>query len=268
MNFLYVQLLKRKEYMEMLLSDIESELLLAPKGNLRVRNDNGIPRYYHLTKRGDTQGKYIQKKNKLLACQLAQKDYLQRLQREAERELESINIYLLNHGEADLEKVYEELNPYRKEIVAPMIITDEMYAKQWENEPYETNPYYPDEKVYPTKRDELVRSKSEVLLADMYYELGIPYRYEAELQLKNGKRKYPDFTLLDMHARKVIYHEHLGLLDNEEYLHANLVKLDEYRRNGIYPGKNLIITYEGEGCYINIKEIKQMIQEIFSIRKK
>ena len=71
-----------------------------------------------------------------------------------------------------------------------------------------------------------------------------------------------------MHARKVIYHEHLGLLDNEEYLHANLVKLDEYRRNGIYPGKNLIITYEGEGCYINIKEIKQMIQEIFSIRKK
>ena len=30
------------------------------------------------------------------------------------------------------------------------------------------------------------------------------------------------------------------------YLHANLVKLDEYRRNGIYPGKNLIITYEGK----------------------
>ena len=61
----------------------------------------------------------------------------------------------------------------------------------------------------------------------------------------------------------MIYHEHLGLMDNEEYRHANLIKLDEYRRNGIYPGKNLIITYEGDECYINIKEIKQMIQEIF-----
>ena len=201
MNFLYVQLLKRKEYLEMLLSDIASELLLAPQGNLRVRNDNGIPRYYHLTKRGDTQGKYIQKKNASLACQLAQKDYLQRLQREVEKELESINIYLSNHGEADLENVYEGLNPYRKEIVLPMIITDEMYVEQWENEQYEINPYHPEEKVYPTKKDEFVRSKSEVLLADMYCELGIPYRYEAELRLKNGKRRYPDFTLLNIKTR-------------------------------------------------------------------
>lgn len=69
-----------------------------------------------------------------------------------------------------------------------MIITDEMYAEQWENEQYEVNPYYQEEKVYPTKKDEFVRSKSEVLLADMYYELGIPYRYEAELRLKNGKK--------------------------------------------------------------------------------
>ena len=43
----------------------------------------------------------------------------------------------------------------------------------------------------------------------------------------------------------------------------NLQKLDEYRRNGIYPGKNLIITYEAEGSYLNIKEIRQMVKEIF-----
>ena len=50
--------------------------------------------------------------------------------------------------------------------------------------------------VYETKKNELVRTKSEMMLADMYYELGIPYRYEAQLLLKNGKKKYPDFTLL------------------------------------------------------------------------
>ena len=36
----------------------------------------------------------------------------------------------------------------------------------------------------------------------MYYELGIPYRYEAELRLRNGKRKYPDFTLLNTKKEK------------------------------------------------------------------
>lgn len=263
MNQLFHELNKRREYLKDLMREIDSQLIASPQGNLRVSKIKGIPRYYHMTKPGDTQGKYIQKKNKNLACQLAQKDYLQKLYREAARELESINIYLTNHKETDLENIYDGLNQYRKEIVTPLVITDEMYAEQWLKEPYQTNPYYLEEKVYPTKRDEMVRSKSEVMLADMYYELGIPYRYEAELRLKNGKRKYPDFTLFNTRTREVIYHEHLGLMDNEEYRQANFNKLDEYRRSGIYLGKNLIITYEGEGCYLNIKEIKQMIKQMF-----
>ena len=44
-------------------------------------------------------------------------------------------------------------------------------AKEWEKENYNTNPYYPEQKVYPTKKDEMVRSKSEVMLADMYCEM-------------------------------------------------------------------------------------------------
>lgn len=170
MNLLRLQLLKRKEYLERLLSDITHQLASTPHGNLRIRNDNGIPRYYHMIKPGDTQGKYIQKKNKNLACQLAQKDYMQKLYREAERELKDINMYLVNHGETDLEDIYTSLNQYRKNIVEPMAIPDDIFVWQWENEQYEVNPYYQEEKVYPTKKDEFVRSKSEVLLADMYYE--------------------------------------------------------------------------------------------------
>lgn len=170
MNLLRLQLLKRKEYLERLLSDITHQLASTPHGNLRIRNDNGIPRYYHMIKPGDTRGKYIQKKNKNLACQLAQKDYMQKLYREAERELKDINMYLVNHGETDLEDIYTSLNQYRKNIVEPMAIPDDIFVWQWENEQYEVNPYYQEEKVYPTKKDEFVRSKSEVLLADMYYE--------------------------------------------------------------------------------------------------
>ena len=101
------------------------------------------------------------------------------------------------------------------------------------------------------------------MIADMYYELNIPYRYEAELHLLNGKIKYPDFTLLNVNRREVIYHEHLGLLDDADYRKANLIKLNEYQKNGIYLGKNLIITYEAEGVYLNILELKNMCRKLF-----
>ena len=262
MNQLYQHMVKRKLYLEKLLEQIRLESSNLPEGRLRVCNDRGIARYYHVSCSGDTQGKYIPRKEAEKASCLAQKDYLQKLYRNIKDELMDIEKYLSKHSSQALENVYDELNAYRKNLVKPLVVSDQIYQKQWKSQVYESNPYYPEEKVYITKKDEMVRSKSEVMLADMYYELGIPYRYEAELKLMDGKIKYPDFTVLKMSTREVFYHEHFGLLDDEEYRRANLVKLDEYRRNGIFPGKNLIITYETAGCYLNIKEIKRMIKEI------
>lgn len=265
MNDLIPHLLKRKNYLEQLLIEITRQRQIFPEGNLRVRNDGGIPRYYHIVEAGDTAGKYLTKKEKEIARQLAQKDYENKLYDAAEKELTDINVYLRKYGQSKLEKVYSDMNEYRKCLVDPLVMPDDMFEARWQEEPYEVNPYTPEEKVYHTKKGELVRSKSEVMLADMYYELGIPYRYEAQLLLKNGKKKYPDFTLLKTKTREIIYHEHLGLMDHEQYRQMNLAKLDEYRRNGIYPGKNLIITYEGEGSYLNIREIRQMVKELWNM---
>lgn len=262
MNLLHYQMTKRKEYLEDLKKRLEQEMKHFPEGNLRTSKDRGIPRYFHVLNPNDTRGQYIPKGNTELAQQLAQKDYAQKLYKKVTAELTDINKFLKRHNSCELEQVHTNMNTYRKELITPMIIPDELFVQAWEQESYNTNPYYPEQRVYPTKKDELVRSKSEVMLADMYYEMGIPYRYEAELVLKDGKKKYPDFTLLKKSTREIIYHEHLGLLDDEEYREANFAKLEEYRKNGIYPGKNLILTYEAEGCYLNIKDVKKMVGEI------
>ena len=263
MNRLFCELVQRKEYLEKLLAELSQELINSPQGKLRVSNDRGNPRYYQIIESKDTHGRYITQKEMNLAYQLAQKDYMKKLHRKAVEELKDINEYLSKHKAEDLQKVFSDLNKYRKQLVSPLIMTEEMLVKQWEKEDYKSNPYCLEEKVYITKKGDYVRSKSEVLLADMYFELGIPYRYEAQICLKNGKKKYPDFTLLKVSTSEIIYHEHMGLLDNDEYRQANLVKLDEYRRSKIYPGKNLIITYEAEGCYLNIQEIQEMVKDIF-----
>ena len=72
----------------------------------------------------------------------------------------------------------------------------------------------------------------------------IPYRYEYPLKLKDLGIVYPDFTLLKVATQEEIYWEHFGMMDNPAYCQKAIQKLHTYGRNGIYPGKNLIVTFE------------------------
>ncbi|MEE3440399.1 MAG: hypothetical protein VZR07_10670, partial [Ruminococcus sp.] len=50
---------------------------------------------------------------------------------------------------------------------------------------------------FETQRGEIVRSKSEVIIADALYYANIPYHYEKPIKV--GDRViYPDFTVLNV----------------------------------------------------------------------
>lgn len=51
--------------------------------------------------------------------------------------------------------------------------------------------------VHRTERGELVRSKSELVIADKLHARSVDYAYEQPLTLSNGRTKYPDFTIVD-----------------------------------------------------------------------
>ncbi len=142
---------------------------------------------------------------------------------------------------------------------------DDLYEKQWKDQAFKTNQYMPEAKIYDTRNGEKVRSKTEAILADMFLELGIPYHYEQALLLDKGILRYPDFTLLKTKTREEFYLEHFGLLDDEEYRNKSLHKLDEYRNNGIFLGKNLIITYESSECPFDILGTRNMIKALFQL---
>jgi len=72
----------------------------------------------------------------------------------------------------------------------------------------------------------------------------------------------PDFSLWDKKRRRVIYHEHFGKMDDPVYRKRNLKKIDDYRRNGIFSAKNLIMTFEGEGTSLNMREMRAMIEDL------
>jgi hypothetical protein len=56
--------------------------------------------------------------------------------------------------------------------------------------------FFEDRLIHRTRKGELVRSKSEVIVADRLADLNVNYAYEKELVI-DGVSKFPDFTIED-----------------------------------------------------------------------
>jgi energy-coupling factor transporter ATP-binding protein EcfA2 len=87
--------------------------------------------------------------------------------------------------------------------------------------------------VHRTARGELVRSKSEVIIANILHGLGVPYSYEQPFVGADGTTRYPDFTIDDAESGKRLYLEHLGMLHDPAYERRWAEKLKWYRDQGI-----------------------------------
>ncbi len=243
----------------------EKEKERFPEGNLRVSGSSHYRYYYNVIPGGPKAGEYIKANNKSLAALLAQKDYNRHFLNFAQKELVALEKLegLLIPCKTDL--AFTDLCKGRKELVKPYIIPDEIYLKNWLGQSFQANQYLAEKKVYPTKQGEKVRSKSEAIIANILYDLKIPYHYEKPLKLECGTIAYPDFTLLDLVNRKEKYWEHFGLITKKDYLDKALQKLDYYSRNGIYTGDNLIITFESEDHPLDADVIEAMLRTLFRI---
>lgn len=238
-----------------------------PEGRLRVANGKQQRRFYKVLDASDKNGKYIPKADMTQVKALAQKRYNQQFIKAAKFEKEVIENCMAELAKYNAEAVFEELPQFRKELVKPYILSDELYAQAWQKKRCKTSTYREEEKKYATRKGEKVRSKSEAIIADILFEFGIPYFYEKELRLSDGLVKYPDFTLLNIRERKEFYLEHMGRLDDDGYRKDNLKKLNEYQRNGIHTGNNLILTHEDFNNPLDIEGIRKMLWDTFCATK-
>jgi len=113
--------------------------------------------------------------------------------------------------------------------------------------------------IHRTARGELVRSKSEVIIADALFNKGIDYEYEKELHLNEDGIKSPDFTIEDAESGRKFYWEHCGMMSNETYRHRWECKRMVYEKHDIVEGKNLIVSYDKANGSIDSQEIRKLI---------
>jgi ATP-dependent DNA helicase RecQ len=93
-------------------------------------------------------------------------------------------------------------------------------------------------RIYQTLSGDRVRSKSEVIIANILFERKIPFTYEEPLVV-DGQSYSPDFTI--RWKGRTYYWEHLGLLDHEQYFGDWKAKESMYKKH--FPG-SLITTIE------------------------
>lgn len=101
--------------------------------------------------------------------------------------------------------------------------------------------------VHMTSAGFAVRSKTELMIAEMLNFAGISFTYEKPLRLKTPEGMYvtvhPDFTFRDRYGGYV-YWEHFGMLGDRRYREKTMNKLTTYIENGIVPSINLVMTAE------------------------
>ena len=233
----------------------------APTGELRVIRHHTNYQYYHSL---PGQRNYISKKSPKLAIKLAQKEYDQTVLAKALTFQKQVDA-LWHTLEVDFDDIINQFPEEKKKLIKPYFSSDDEFIKKWESMSYDGKLI--DESIPElfSNNGEQVRSKSEKIIADKLAEMGIPYRYEAPLFLGTMGIVYPDFTLLKVCTREVIYWEHLGMMDDPNYVHKALNKINTYIRNGYIPGKNLLLTFESKTIPLNMRNVESQLRAILCL---
>ena len=247
---------------EKILSELEklNGTVSEPVKLRAVKHRDGY-QYFLRREKSDTNGEYIRKEEITKAITLAKIEYDEKLLvflRNAKNALEKcIASEVINPYEAAL----NEISSGKRVLIESHYLSDEDYIKRWKEQEYECLFFKEGYPEYYTRKGLRVRSKSEVIIADILDELSIPFLYEKPLQLKK-KTVHPDFTLLNIKERNEVYWEHFGMMDDRDYRDEALLKIREYEANGLYQHNSVIWTFESGKYPINTRDIRKMIKNL------
>lgn len=228
-----------------------------PDSHVYISYSNGSPQYY--LKSEDKPRLYVKKKDIRNIAKYAQRDYEKEMNKHLLL-LEKNLIHFLDRYDIEKIKRYDYYSPAKRALIKPLVSSDYLFTEEWYKEHPGQRNSYPEEGMYQTNRGEMVRSKSEKIIADALDKFNVPYQYEPLLEL-GYNTVYPDFAVLNLRTRKTLYWEHLGLLSDGDYAEKNFRKIHDYEKNGFLQGRDLIITMETSDVPLDIKLVEQKIKE-------
>ena len=254
------ELEERRESLGTMIQMLRESIEKAPDGKIYTSCSNGVQQYYFMEQ---GRKKYIPAAKKESALSIVQREYDERLLRICQKEYKAIDRFLRSFHPEIIEEFIQSLSPARKKTVDLRYVSAEQFAAQvtvFATEQYKRkeNTYPPSDR-FTTRQGVCVRSKSELIIANMLDRHGLQYYYELPLETGPDVWAFPDFTVVDVSRRRLVYWEHFGLTDDFGYSSKMAAKLNAYERIGIFPGDNLIMTMESRDCPLDVGMVKVKI---------
>lgn len=240
----------------------EEKLASAPEGSLSIRRRKDRNSYYWNYKEGHGAGKHAVQKNitanKQLIIKLVEKRLAAKLFYRCKTNLTCLRRLEKSYESIEVDDALQQLPESYREV---MKLREKKIIETRLKQPHKKAPFNALAHTHETDYGELVRSKSEQLIANALYAYGIPFHYEAVFDYQKGVGSviYPDFTIFLPDGGVIIW-EHLGLLSDLDYCQRTAEKLNIYQKNGYTIGKNLILTMDDNNQNISSMLINQIIE--------
>jgi hypothetical protein len=124
---------------------------------------------------------------------------------------------------------------------------------------------YAEHLVHRTRRGEMVRSKSELVIANHLFSVGLKYEYERPLDgTASAGRLRPDFSFITDAGDLVIW-EHLGMMNRDDYRRGWEWKTAWYEQNGYVKGKSLFTTGDDERGGFDSRPIEEIARRVAAL---
>lgn len=258
-------LIKQISALEKERNEINKRMSDAPEGKLVIYHCKNQKRYYQVKKDFHNKKavrKEIYKDNHELAEKLAVKAYYSARLKSIENKL-CLYRNILNLAENTEDPAAAITgNPDYYDLIRPYYKSDAEKFAEWVSSEYNKNARHPESLSINTPHGK-VRSKSEYIIFSELDKYHLFARYECLLKVGNTEL-YPDFMIRHPATGELFIWEHLGLMDNPEYIESFTKKLNTYAAAGYYLGINLIITTETAQHPLDVNFVDTLIEYYFT----
>ena len=254
-----------------MLKQISRELKVLPEGRLK-QGKNGKSVYVNETHSLPPEGKRT--------VDIARRNLLEKKRSVIEKNLKAQEVLLGRYQSYRDDRVLAMMRPVYQKIIGRAWTKDVRAREAARREAVQASiengtAFHPEHLRNKNMKGDIIRSKGEVILDMLYDQLKIPYSYEERVYWPEDappeaweiKRRLnipdfyvPDFTFTMPDGTKK-YHEHLGLMDREDYMENWKKKMILYYWAGITPGHNLIITADDRWGGIDMQQIMKIVEE-------
>lgn len=190
----------------------QKELTGLPKGKLAVHRAKGRAYYNRISGK---ESLYLGSESNEIVQALKRRRFLETSIKNIENNQALMRSYLQQYRSVNPADVMELL-PKTYQTDETFGMADFMDAEKWEAAPYEKSEKRPERLSHRTIKGDLVRSKSEAIIANILYNMKIPYHYEESLWLGH-ELIAPDFKIAVRSESRFKLLEHCGMMSDPKY---------------------------------------------------